>query len=266
MAADTAVLLLSHRLCDTTLARLDELRAALPPARYDLVLLLTEPMGRAAAGLGIPDWIVLGRAELYPPFYEGKGRSARLLPHDLDLPFLAFWRMRPGYRRIWLVEYDVYFPDGGEVLARLDAASDASLIIPLRVHERSGPEDGWIHWTSIAPPGPPEPAMDPAAMIHSLQMIARYDHALLSELDALYRAGWAGNYEALVPSLARARGLPTETLIEVGRRAYGRQIITARSCRVRDMQPEPRALIFHPVKTEPVAAQLRADLAAARAG
>jgi hypothetical protein len=243
--------LLSHRLCDTTLARFDELRAA--PA--DAVLLLTEPLGTAVRRAGLDAALVLSADAIHLPAHGAKSASRRIVPGNADLALLALRRARPGHARYWLVEYDVFLPEGGATLAALDAASDADLLLPLRIENRAE-TPGWHHWPGVIIP--PEEALPEAEQWHGLACLFRASAALLDALDAAYRRGWAGHVEAVLPTLARARGFRVETLNAAGRRALGRRVTDGRAFSAFRCAPSAGALVYHPVKTAAAEQQLLA--------
>ncbi|MFN6954199.1 MAG: hypothetical protein ACK4PG_05300 [Acetobacteraceae bacterium] len=247
--------LLSHRLCDTTLARFDDLRAAAPGA----VLLLTEPLGEAVRRAGLDAALVLSPDEIFLPAYGAKSASRRILPGNADLALLALRRARPRHARYWLAEYDVFLPGGAALLAALDAASDADLLLPLRPATRAEAPQ-WHHWPGLVIP--PGEAVADTVQRHALLCLVRAGAALLDALDAAYRRGWAGHAEAVLPTLAAAGGFATETLNAVARRALGRKATDGRAFNAFRCQPSAGALICHPVKTEPAAQALRATLAA----
>lgn len=242
--------LLSHRLCDTTLARFDDLRAA----GADSVLLLTEPLGIAVRRAGIGDALVLSPDEIHLPDYGAKSASRRIVPGNADLALLALRRARPGYARYWLVEYDVFLPEGGRTLAALDAASAAALLLPLRLENRAD-TPAWHHWPGLVIP--PGEAVPEAAHSQGLLCLFRASAALLDALDAAYRRGWAGHVEAVLPTLATARGFAVETMNAAGRRALGRNVTDGRAFSAFRCRPTAPALIYHPVKTEAAAGALR---------
>jgi len=255
MAPDPCCMaLLSHRLCDTTLARFDDVRAT----GADAVLLLTEPLGRAVRGAGLDAALVLSPDDLYRPEHGAKSASRRIVPGNADLALLALRRARPGHARYWLIEYDVFLPGGCAPLAALDAASTADLLLPLRPESRAA-NPRWFHWPGLViPPGDARPE---AAQQHGLICLVRASAALLDALDAAYRHGWAGHAEAVLPTLAAARGFTATTLNAVARRAIGRKVTDGRAFNAFRCTPSAGALIYHPVKTESAARSLRDALA-----
>ncbi len=250
-----AVVLLSHALDAVTLSRHAALRSALA-ATHDVVLALTEPLGAEAAALGLADVEVLAPYEIFLPDYGAKAASRSILPGNNDLALLAFARRRPGYAHVWMVEYDVFFARGAGLLARLDAASGAELITATRPRNRAESPD-WYWWPTLRhAPSEPRGGLRCAALL----CIARYGARLIAELDAAYRAGWEGHFEAVVPTIAARRGMWMEALNTVALRAIGRRVTTPKSFHHNACEPSPAARIYHPVKTLEAEAALRAAL------
>lgn len=252
--APCCMALLSHRLCDTTLARFDDLRAIAP----DAVLLLTEPLGTAVRRAALDPALVLSADDIHLHVYGAKSASRRIVPGNADLALRALRRARPGHARYWLVEYDVFLPGGATTIAALDAASTADLLLPLRLESRAD-TPGWYHWPGFVLA--PAEALPEAEQWHGLTRLFRASAALLDALDAAYRRGWAGHVEAVLPTFAKAHGFTVETLNAAGRRALGRQVTDGRAFGAFRCQPSDTALLYHPVKTEPAASALRDALA-----
>lgn len=251
-AARGCVVLLSHQLDPTTRSRLAELRRALS-ATHDVVLTLTEALGEQAAQFGIADVEVLTHDEIFLPDYGAKSDSRAIVPGNSDLALLAFARRHPGYGPIWIVEYDVMFHGGAELLGTLDAASSAELIVSTKLRNRVETPD-WFWWPSLQF-APSEPRGGPRG--HALLCLARYGAQLRLELDTAYRAGWNGHFEAVVPTLARRRNLPIESLNEIALRSLGERVLEPASFHHARCRPSPIARIYHPVKTPQAEAVLR---------
>ena len=244
-AGGTCAVLVTHRLCDTTLGRIDALREGLA-GRVDLIVALTEPLGRAAAACGVAEALVLGRDDIFRAEYPLKGASRKIVPGNADLVPLAVRRARPGYARYWYIEYDVWFACGAGVLAELDAATEADLVLPLHDHPRSRSQD-WINWPSVViPPGEAAAAGDPR---HALLCLHRASARLLDAVDRAYRRGWAGHFEATLPTIAHAEGFVAERIVELSRRALGRPLLDPRSFRSHGCDGAGAGFIYHPVKT-----------------
>jgi hypothetical protein len=248
--------LLSHTLNDTTLARYRALAGALPDG-FDVVLLLTDQLGEAVRACGLDgEAVVLDPADVFLPDYGAKAASGQVRPGNTDLVMLAFWRRRPWYDRIWMVEYDVLFPAGPEVLARLDTASEADLIVAQKLGRRPVGEDR-LRWRAFTvAPGARERATADTCR-HSLFCESRYGARLFPALDQAYRQGWSGHHEATVPSIALCDGLQVDHLNAVAQRALGRPVLSRdRSFRVERCDADDPAFIYHPVKTERAAEEL----------
>ena len=246
MSAAIAVMLLSHRLCDTTLARYDALRAALPAGDYDVVLTLTEPFGRAARGAGVADWVVLEPEEIFHPDYPLKPQSGKIVPGNPDLVTLALWRRRPHYRHIWYVEFDVFFAGGAGVLAEVDAASDADLILPRGGSNRKR-SPNWMHWPSVVIPETETPPAE--KQLQSMLCLHRVSARMLRELDAAYRRGWAGHFEGTMPTLATQTGLRVEQVNDIAKRTRGRRLIESDGFGALECRLFEADMIYHPLKT-----------------
>lgn len=255
--ATRCVMLLSHREDDVTLSRHRALADSLAPG-FDVALALTGPPGAAT----LPDAVErLSPEEIFPPAYGRKSASGRIVPGNTDLALLAFARRRPWYEHVWLVEYDIWFAAGAGVLAQLDAASDAGLIVAQHLRA-PGDKPGWPWWPTLrtAPlPAGPNPLRDGARS--ALLCLARFDAGLIATLDAAYRAGWAGHSEAAVPTIAWRAGFAIETVNAVARRALGAPALDDASFGAMECKATPGALIYHPVKTAEREATLRRVIA-----
>jgi hypothetical protein len=255
--------LLSTNLGETTLANHRTLSQTMP-AGTDLVLLLTKPLRAEAARLGV-DWEVLDPPDIFLPEFGAKSASGRVVPGNADLVIMAFFRRRPWYEHVWLVEDDVFFPAGAGILHALDAASAADLIVahPLGTRERS-PE--WFHWPSFAAPPEVAATLHPRDCLQSMFCVSRYGARLFAALEDAFRAGWVGHNEAVVPTIARHRGLRIENLNQISERLTGRRVLSGRTFGIGECVAERDALIYHPAKTLETQERIRRDIASLPAG
>jgi hypothetical protein len=227
-----AALLLAHALDDVTLARWRDWRAGWA-ATHDARLVLTAPHRAAARALGLDDVVLVEPAEIFRPEHRPKSASGKIVPGNVDLVLLALRRRFPGWQFIVTGEYDVFLPTGFAAMRAADAASDADLIANQLRPQAEDPD--WLHWGRIRPgPGDAE-----AALWAMLFPLARWSGRLLDALDAAYRHGWRGHYEATVPSIAARAGVPPITAPE--------------SFDWRRMRPVAAHLAHHPVKTQAAA-------------
>jgi hypothetical protein len=249
--ASTCVLLLSHIVNDLVLARYHELSSALSP-RFDVTLLLTEQAAAPARGI---DAVSVGPEEIFLPEFGEKSSSGKIVPGNTELTMLAFRRKRPGYRHIWLIEYDVLFAGGADLLATLDAASGADLIVPKPPHTRAVlPEWSWWHTLH---PATTVHSLTPDTMIRALICISRYSSRLLDVVDKAYRDGWNGHQEATVPTIALHAGLEIEHINAIAVRTGRKAALSNKSFDWQKCGPDDPQFIYHPVKTLAAEARLR---------
>jgi hypothetical protein len=250
--------LLSHTVSDTTLARYRALRDALSPG-YDVVLLLTDSLSEAVRALGVEDVEILAPEDIFLPDYGEKSRSRKIVPGNTDLVMMAFARRRPQYERVWMVEYDVLFPAGAGVLADLDAASDADLLLAMQWASRAT-DPNWQWWRTLQPSPQDRPEITPKTCINGFFAVARYSRRLFDALEAAYRDGWSGHHEATVPTIAQLRGLSIEVINNTARRSLGRPVLAVTTFNATYCSPARPDMIYHPIKDEPAAAALLAAL------
>jgi hypothetical protein len=230
-----------------TLSRYRRIVAALG-GRYDCVLLLADELHEAAAALSLHDAVCFGADDIFLPAFGTKSASRKIVPGNNDLALLALHRSRPQYEHIWIVEHDIFFPDGPEILAAIDAATDADLIVPwgLQAYSKSA---GWYWWRSFFQPQTTADDVNRDCWMRSLLCIMRLSSRLLHALDGHYRSGWHGHFEAMVPTTAKVHGLPFESVAALGSRVLGRTVITGNAFDFQKCTADPQALIFHPVKS-----------------
>lgn len=253
--ARKAVLLLSHLLTEMVRARYRTLRATLHP-QFDVVLLLTAPVPDTS---GIADVVLLGEDEIFLPEYGAKSASRHILPGNTELPVLAFFRRRPWYQAVWLVEYDVWLPCGGETLRRIDEASAADLIMAHDIAKRER-SPNWYWWRSFAPPDWAEAWLAEGKTGYSLFIVSRFGPRLLAALERAYRNGWSGHHEATVTSIALEQELLVEHLNQVAMRALGHRVVRDETFHVHHCAPMDGSTFYHPVKDLEMEEALRAAM------
>lgn len=237
------MILVSHALDDLTLARWREWQAGCN-ATHDTFLALTTCARAAATALGLTDVLFVEAEETYLPDYLPKGTSRKVVPGNFDLVMLALRRRLPGYRYYLFSEYDVFLPGGHAAVLAAAAASSADLIGSIIRPPEAEPD--WSHWRSLRP-GPKDAAA--AVRRAALLCFARYSGRLLDALDAAYRSGWNGHFEATVPTLAATRGLAVETWNDAAARVGLAPLTDDASFHWRRMRPVAPHLAHHPVKT-----------------
>lgn len=214
-APRTAVLFASHRFGRPTARRFLAMRDDLP-APYELFLALdlsaagAPDVERAREKAG--DRLVGFRpAEVTEVPYPDPGPWALpdrrdVVPGNLGLLYLHFARRHERFDRIWIVEYDVcYTGDWGTLLERFEASRADVLGTTLRSY---ADRPGWHWWPSFRPP-PEVPRRD---WLCGFFPILRVSRRALEAVDAAYREGWSGHFEAVLPTAARRAGLVIEDI------------------------------------------------------
>lgn len=209
----TAVLFTTHRLCPAVAGRYFALRRE-KPSSYDLFL---------ALDLSAADEVEVERArELagdrlfgfrpsavtdvdYPRPWALEDRKG-LVPGNLDLLHLHFARRHDALDRLWIVEYDVcYTGDWGSLFGRFEQSRADVLGTTLRGFSAC---PGWHWWPSFRPSS----KIPPREWLRGFFPILRVSRRALDAVDAAYREGWSGHFEAVLPTVARSAGLEIEDI------------------------------------------------------
>jgi len=256
--SSVAFVILSHTINDFVLSRYRKLQGEIGRG-YDVVLLLTKDLAALAQELNIDDFEIVLEEDIFLAEYGEKGRSGKIVPGNTDLVMMAFARRRPRYDRIWMIEYDVAFPSGAGVLAEIDAASHADLVLGRRWSTRKQVPD-WPWWKSLKPSNNDEALVTLDTSRSGHFALSRYSRRLFDELEKAYRSGWAGHHEATVPTIARIREMPVEDINDIARRSLGRVLLTPASFGATGCSPRSPDLIYHPIKDEAAEAALLASL------
>jgi hypothetical protein len=126
-----------------------------------------------------------------------------------DLPVMRFFLDRPGYERVWVVEYDVRFTGRWDSLLADLSSSPADLLGTTVQTYADNPN--WCNWASLTD------RVDRRHWIKGFLPFARVSHKALAAIDAGYRLGWAGHSEAVWPTLTGLAGLAIEDVGGCGR-------------------------------------------------
>jgi hypothetical protein len=120
-----------------------------------------------------------------------------------DRPII-WHRMRfPHFERYWVIEDDVrYSGDWRELFDDLDR-SEADLLMTTIQALEENPTWGW--WKSLL-----SPTGEPSLALKGFGPFCRLSGRLLAALDAAYRDGWRGHFEATWPTVAAANKLLVE--------------------------------------------------------
>lgn len=211
----TAVLFTTHRFGDAVARRFRKLRREAPdrhavylgmdvsaadPAEVEAA---RETGGERFWGFRPTDATAIDYPDPAPWALEHR---PELVPGNLGLLYLHFARRHPRLDRFWVVEYDVcYTGDWRELLERFEGSGSDVLGTTLRAH-RDRPE--WHWWPSFRP----SPEVPRDEWLCGFFPVVRVSRRALEALDAAYRAGWSGHFEAVLPTAARRAGLAIEDL------------------------------------------------------
>ena len=148
-------------------------------------------------------------AQYAPRRYEQMLRSYESASYfgHIDLifmPALSSERLR-SYPHVWLIEYDVDYAGYWSSFFAETMQSHADYMATTIVARANS--KNWVWWRSFRPP----PEVEVAHHARSFAPIARFSQRMLKLYQASVRDGpWAGNYEALCPTIAAHAGFSVE--------------------------------------------------------
>ena len=129
-----------------------------------------------------------------------------------DLPVLQFWLQNPDYSNYWIIEDDVRYSGSWQDLFGDLNKSDADLLMAVVQDFGENPSWGW--WPKLVGP---DGAIDERMRLRGFTPFCRLSNRLLCAVHEGYSVGWAGHFEAVWPSIARAAGFLVEDIGGQGR-------------------------------------------------
>lgn len=211
----TALFFQSHLLHPEVVGRFESLREEIPDD-FDLFFLLDaaglsdDELGDARTVAGdalVPftfDEVAAGCGDYPHPWAEDVPDG--VVPGNIDLLWLHLRRRLGPYGRYWFVEHDVAFTGdwSGFFSVLRDRGAD---LLGTTIHPRSTlPE---FHWWSSFSAG--EQTIG-ASLLRGFFPIVRISSDALDALDDVYRAGWSGHFEVVVPTALSRLGLEMEDI------------------------------------------------------
>ena len=107
-----------------------------------------------------------------------------------------------SFSQVWLMEYDVDYTGSWLSLFTTLRASDSDLIATYVRRPDETPD--WLHWQTL---GLPDDCLA-TSRLSAFLPLARISRRLCDAyLEEVRRPGWSGHFEALLPTVARHRGL-----------------------------------------------------------
>ena len=107
-----------------------------------------------------------------------------------------------SFDQVWLMEYDVDYTGNWLSLFTTLRASDSDLIATYVRRPDETPD--WLHWQTLCLPKDCRARSRLSAYLPLARISRRLCNAYLEEMR---RPGWSGHFEALLPTVARHRGL-----------------------------------------------------------
>jgi hypothetical protein len=131
----------------------------------------------------------------------------QLIPGNVHLVALDFYRNHPGFDYYWFIEYDVVFTGNWATLLGAVQNDRADL---LAAHIRSPAEEpGWPWWETLELPGCPLPQSD---WLRAFFPVYRISREGLRAVDERVKLGWSGHFEGLIPCAIRTASLSISDL------------------------------------------------------
>lgn len=208
-----AIVFLSHVLDEEVLSRFEELKRDTLPERdvyfaYDGSGTSRSHRRSARQHLGETLRIFSPSKILdvpYPNRYAHQ-ETPGLIPGNTDLLYLHFSELEPSYSHYWFIEYDVAYTGPWSDLFAAFASSDADLLGTTLSPYQQQPD--WYWWPSFEP----TVNIDRTDWVRGFFPVIRLSMDAIDLLDNGYRAGWAGHFEVVIPTLLHYHGRDIEDI------------------------------------------------------
>lgn len=210
-----AVFFQTHLLHPEVLDRFERLRVQLPE-RCDLYFLL-DVAGLTQDELGVArraaeealltftfDEVARASAEYPNPWAEGSPTG--LVPGNNDLLWLYLRNRIGAYERYWFIEHDVAFTGDWCTVFEYFRDRGADLLGTTLQPRSVLPEFYW--WESFRAPD----VSAGSSLLRGFFPIVRVTADALDALAEVYRAGWSGHFEVVVPTALDRLGLEIEDM------------------------------------------------------
>ncbi len=150
----------------------------------------------------IAEAMPLTNADIFESSEHRKDYYGNVVPGNRDLKILAACRKLPGYDYYISVEYDVIFlGDAKDALSRLLEAATSCEFGASRFTKKQDFNRDWIWWPTLKAPAHSGIDLEPIATSAFMPVVSFSSPFADLCCDRL-ADGWAGHYEALLPTLA----------------------------------------------------------------
>ena len=213
MSQDVAIFFLAHQWSESIAFRFARLRHQASP-HADCFLLLQDDEGPVVRhwrefleANGIHDVLRTFVAAALPgqlgfPFF-----AARQILGNSHFPLLVQAR-QGSWRHCWQVESDVEYRGDWQAFFRQFDGNESDLLVSHLHRHADWPT--WAWWNSLVAPTAEHIAPD--RLCKGFFPTFRISRQGLDAVEAAHREGWSGHYEAVVPTVIRARGLAVHDL------------------------------------------------------
>jgi hypothetical protein len=130
---------------------------------------------------------------------------------NLDLPPLFFFRMLPHYAHYWIIEYDVRYTGNWQTL--FDELNNPAIDLLGTIVQSRHENPEWHHWPALCTGAS---QINPKHHIKMFTPLFRLSNRGFRAVDAAYRQGWHGHYEALWPTAIAAANMTIEDIGATG--------------------------------------------------
>jgi hypothetical protein len=216
MHARTAICLLAHRCTPSIAQRFDRLRRE-AEGRADCYVMLHDDGGPVAQGWreflqarGMPQALWLFRPDTLVGSLGYQASGTLNMMGSTHMP-LTFFARSHGYAHWWQVESDVDYRGNWGAFFDAYRGVEADVLASHVHHVSDWPT--WSHWQSLV--APLDAGLRAESLYKAFFPVSRFSAAALRVVDHAHAHGWAGHFEALIPTLMKHEGLTLRDLRSV---------------------------------------------------
>ena len=202
----------------------------------------------------------------YRNWQSHRWKKEGIVPGNLDFLVLGYFLENRHYDYYWVVEYDVRFT--GKWDRFFDNYLDSNVDLLTTTLRRYKEDPSWFWWFSVSSPDNTSDSssgsfLTKSELIACFMPVARLSRKACIFLDRMYKLGWSGHHEVIVPTLLARNGFSIEDIGGIGEfvgpgninRFYTGRLNTRpllpRTFRYRPAMRHPgwrRNMLWHPIK------------------